>query len=228
MMEKETKKSGITLIALVITIIVLLILAGAAVSIGLDSDGIFARANKAKEEWNAKVAEEDNVVKNVLSILNGEKEDDAVFIADEDAGFFDTTTGEQLCPWTDMVESNYVKFNADGSLRAVTESWGGATLIVPSSVTKIGERALSFEYTDSPSRIVLSNGVTEIGDSAFIYSSYLTSVTIPSSVTNFGQWLFYQCTSLSSLIIEKPENSISIDDWYVPSTCTVTWTGNQT
>ena len=46
------KNKGITLIALVITIIILLILAGAAVSIGLNENGIFEKANEAKKGWN--------------------------------------------------------------------------------------------------------------------------------------------------------------------------------
>ena len=54
-------KRGITLIALVITVIVLLILAGVAVSIGTNGDNLFSKANEAKTEWNEKVAEESTV-----------------------------------------------------------------------------------------------------------------------------------------------------------------------
>lgn len=63
------KERGITLIALVITVIVLLILAGAAVSIGLNRDNLFAKANEAKDEWNAKVIEEDNTLSNYWKYL---------------------------------------------------------------------------------------------------------------------------------------------------------------
>ena len=58
-MLKEQK--GITLIALVITIIVLLILAGTAVTIALSGDDIFSRGNQAKTEWNEKVNEENKL-----------------------------------------------------------------------------------------------------------------------------------------------------------------------
>ena len=54
-------QKGITLIALVITIIVLLILAGTAVTIALSGDNIFARGNEAKTEWNKKVNEENGI-----------------------------------------------------------------------------------------------------------------------------------------------------------------------
>ena len=62
--------SGITLIALIITIIVLLILAGVAVSISLNSDSIFNKADSAAKENNKKVIEEQIEISNVLKILN--------------------------------------------------------------------------------------------------------------------------------------------------------------
>ena len=72
-MNNKSNAKGITLIALVITIIVLLILAGAAVSIGLNSGDLFGKANTAVTEWNSKVAEEDNYLNNYLEYLNLEK-----------------------------------------------------------------------------------------------------------------------------------------------------------
>ena len=69
-MNNKSNAKGITLIALVITIIVLLILAGAAVSIGLNGGDVFNRANQAKTEWNAKVAEEDAKIKEIWDMLD--------------------------------------------------------------------------------------------------------------------------------------------------------------
>ena len=63
------KRNGITLIALVITVIALLILAGAAVSIGLNGDSVFSKANEAKTEWNEKVAEENKTSNSYLRYL---------------------------------------------------------------------------------------------------------------------------------------------------------------
>ena len=45
------KESGITLIALVVTIIVLLILAGVAISLTIGQNGIFNRAQTAANTW---------------------------------------------------------------------------------------------------------------------------------------------------------------------------------
>ncbi len=45
------KEKGITLVALVVTIIVLLILAGVAISLTIGQNGIFTRAQNATERW---------------------------------------------------------------------------------------------------------------------------------------------------------------------------------
>lgn len=48
---KDKRQNGITLIALVITIIVLIILAGVAISLTLGENGIFVRAKSANLEY---------------------------------------------------------------------------------------------------------------------------------------------------------------------------------
>ena len=48
---KGLKNKGITLIALVITIIILLILAGVSISMISGENGILTKATEAKEEW---------------------------------------------------------------------------------------------------------------------------------------------------------------------------------
>ena len=55
--------------------------------------------------------------------------------------------------------------------------------------------------------IIIENGVTSIGDSAFSGCSSLTNVTIPDSVTNIGDSAFFGCTSVTSINVE--ENNIN-------------------
>ena len=57
-MNKKTKNNGITLIALVITIIVLLILAGVSIAMLTGSNGILTRAQEAKEKTQIASVEE--------------------------------------------------------------------------------------------------------------------------------------------------------------------------
>ena len=54
----------------------------------------------------------------------------------------------------------------------------------------------------------IPDGVTYIGDSAFLNCSNLTSITIPNSVTSIGDWAFYDCDNLASITIPDSVTSI--------------------
>ena len=80
-MKKEVKmsshpieKRGITLRALVITIIVLLILAGVSINVVFNQGDLFGKANNAVEKWNNKIAEEENLINTIFGELSGEEE----------------------------------------------------------------------------------------------------------------------------------------------------------
>ena len=66
--KKKLKEKGITLIALVVTIIILLILAGVTLNIALSDNGLFNKAKKAADDYNQKSIEEE------LQILFAEKQ----------------------------------------------------------------------------------------------------------------------------------------------------------
>lgn len=68
---RNRQNSGITLIALVITIIVLIILAGVAIGLTIKENGIFNRAKEAKEQYkNAEIYESELIEDTVNSIDN--------------------------------------------------------------------------------------------------------------------------------------------------------------
>ena len=64
---QDLREKGITLIALVVTIIILLILAGVTLNMALSGDGLFSKARKATTDYNQKSVEEK------LQILYAEK-----------------------------------------------------------------------------------------------------------------------------------------------------------
>ena len=63
-----------------------------------------------------------------------------------------------------------------------------------------------YTYTTAPwgtgfSKLVIKDGVTNIGTNAFCGCTRLKSVTIPASVKNIGTYAFSDCTALKSVII---------------------------
>ena len=77
--------------------------------------------------------------------------------------------------------------------------------------------------------VVINNGVTSIGDSAFRGCENLTNITIPKSITSIGQSAFAFCRSLQSVTIPEGVSSIY---YYTFAYCTslqnVTIPGNIT
>jgi hypothetical protein len=62
-------------------------------------------------------------------------------------------------------------------------------------------------------QVTIGNGVTSIGDSAFVYCTNLTSVTIPNSVTSIGIGAFALCVGLISVTVDANNaNYSSLDD----------------
>ena len=64
-------------------------------------------------------------------------------------------------------------------------------------------------YRGNGGDVVIPNGVTSIGDSAFEGCSSLTSITIPNSVTSIEKGAFEGCNGLTRITIPKSVMSIS-------------------
>ena len=79
-------------------------------------------------------------------------------------------------------------------------------IVIPDGVTSIGGSAF-FGRTKLTS-ITIPDSVTSIGYHAFSYCTKLTSITIPDSVTSIGYHAFSYCTKLTSITIPDSVTSI--------------------
>ena len=91
-------------------------------------------------------------------------------------------------------------------------------VIIGDGVTTIGGSA--FSYCSSLTSLTIPNSVTDIGSSAFSGCSSLTSVTIGNSVTTIGSGAFFSCSSLASITI--PNSVTTIERWTFSSCSSLT------
>jgi len=66
-----------------------------------------------------------------------------------------------------------------------------------------------YPVRDSIKSVVIADGVTSIGDRAFLGYSNITSVTIPGTITSIGYWAFNKCTGIESVVL--PEGTTTIN-----------------
>ena len=76
------------------------------------------------------------------------------------------------------------------------------------------ERAPWYEYRESIKSITMKEGITSIGDGAFLECSNVTYINIPEGVTSIGGSAFSYCSSLTSITIPKGVTSIGSDTFY--------------
>ena len=76
------------------------------------------------------------------------------------------------------------------------------------AMTNWNSSAPWYSNRSSIKSVVIEDGVTTIGDWAFVYCDSLTSVEIPESVTSIGNYAFYDCRSLT--MVEIPSGVTTI------------------
>jgi len=81
-------------------------------------------------------------------------------------------------------------------------------VIIEDGVENIGYHAFSDFY--KLTSITIPNSVTSIGYEAFFNCRSLTSITIPNSVTSIGDGAFWNCNSLTSITIPNSVTSMGV------------------
>ena len=136
--------------------------------------------------------------------------------------------GTLIASSVSVANAEVVNFQCTGGTYSVEMPAGTLTknngctgsLVIDASVLRIGDVAF---YSSKLTSVVIPNSVTSIGLLAFKYSWDLSSVSIGNSVTSIGSGAFTG-TKLSSVII--PDSVVTIDSdvfFYVSSLASVTF-----
>lgn len=216
-MKQIREKRGVTLISLVITIIILLILAGVSIAMLTSDNGIITNAQKSKisttfsaykEEVelykNSKIVENTNFLENTLEAskislsYNTQKEEEEgnikniiTTINDKDLEKFEIIKGKLLINTKDI---NEIK---------VAQSLG--IQVNPYDITEEGELLSSdgnLLLVDETGTLKIPDTVTKIGEGAFAQVEGLKTIIIPGSVKEIGKNAFANNLTLETVIME--------------------------
>ena len=255
-MKKAETQKGITLLALIITVIVLCILAATAIGT-IQRDGLISKSQDASDKYNqglkddeAFIQEGESILDEVLSGTNsgndssGGATPESVFLWKSDdpsspdygvvIGYTENIQNYPSLRFPDRCTKISIEFpeNIDGNIKSEMRSYthnikeielpetvteigaesfysyefrGLEKIIIPDSVTAIGKCA--FDTCGSLTTITIPSGVTEIEERVFSGCA-LISITIPSGVTTIGSSAFSHCDSLTSITIPNSVTTI--------------------
>lgn len=104
------------------------------------------------------------------------------------------------------------EINSDGCLSKLLFSDSNKKIVIPYSVTSIGEAA--FKGYTRLTEIIIPNSVDDIGSSAFYGCTGLKAVTISNSVTTISSNAFDSCSSLQKVSIPDSVTTINPKAFY--------------
>ena len=225
---KKSKVSGITLISLVVTIIVLLLLAGITIMTLTGDNGILNRAGEAKHKTEEAQLEEQLKLAVSAALVDGQGSILYTDLDNELKSQFGvdnyTITPESESSYSWKVESNgkeltvykngaiYTKEQEDAlgpglydaSTNTLKKSWEEliteGTFIVDEE--GILNRGANFNTNIIDGKLIISNEVSIISDNMFKYCVKLISIIIPETVTEIGKYGLGMCNMLEYVDIK--------------------------
>ena len=205
-MKRKENTKAITLVALVITIIVLLILAGVTISLTIGQNGIITKAQEAGKNYltaqNQELAGMNEFEKNITNIIEGIN------------GSSETETIPEIEPaiasnWT-VTDGYITKYTGDFS------EFTGNKVIIPNQIN--GQKIVGIKQGNDSTKIFptngdgknyeLSKGLTVLGSGAFMEYNDI-AVSIPNTITTMEDAIFYYSSIKGDLII--PDSVTSAD-----------------
>ncbi len=232
MNEKLKNRKGITLIALVVTIVILLILAGVSISLILDNNGIIQKSKEARKEYGQAKENEQADLNNISDWIEKEtgadenavvepqnindwkydvQDDETVIIT----GYCGTET-EVIIP--NSINGKKVKRIYKGRNNLTTD--GAQVSIWEDNIRssqKIWMGSGITEAQDTITKIKISNGIEELGSFAFLGTTNLKEVELPKSLKKIEKYAFYYCNKLEK--VQIPDNVTSMG-WGAFGRCT--------
>lgn len=173
------KNKGITLIALVITIIILIILAGVSISVLFNQEGIITKAKKAKEDYANAQNEEAKTIGTLINSIDGN--------INEETG----STSSELKYW------EYTTTN-DGKI--ILSKYIGTN---PEVIVKEKYKVNDKQYSTVMKKTNHSIAPTVVMDGPFINNENIEKVVFEDNITfesNSMNYVFSKCVKLKEVI----------------------------
>ena len=240
-MKKTLQKpNAITLIALVVTIIVLLILAGISITMLTGQNGILNRAGEAKEKTDVAQKDENSKLTNYENIMNMYQSGDNYVpiedISDEIDGLPEKKTAEQLAGYIPIYTKEQFAKIASGETCAITDlsgnSKGSYTMAVDAKYALMND--LDFQSTSTKpiknfkgefegNGCTISNLNIDTTNDSYVYPNGNTGDHAPAGVFEYitdgkvsnlavTNSTFTACESLSAIVGQG--DNITIENCY--------------
>ena len=218
---KFKRNKGITLIALVVTIIVLLILAGISIMMLTGQNGILNRAKEAKESTQQAQEYEQTAINNTSDFINS---------------YVNGKSYEVVEPTN--VEDWYFTTESDGTITITGYKGSDTEVVIPNfingvAVKRVGDKQTYrlgfpilpgdgdtvhrggsedwYRENKSVTKITVSEGIEVIGSYAFSAANALTEIKLPESLKQIYNCAFYYTKSLDNITIPNNVEKVGRD-----------------
>ena len=245
--KSKKEQKGITLIALVITIIVLLILAGVSIAMITGNNGILTQANDSKEETTLaerreklKLLQQEAYMEEYNNAKTELTEEEATDLGWTENGYLEYSGNESTIYIPSKVgkketnlfmikdNSEITKIVVPGDIKDLSNCKFSnlpnlEVVILKEGISKTGQ--IMFNNCKKLEYLTLPSTLTEIQGFAF-EASNIKDITIPKSVTTIGTGIFGWCENPATIHCEVESKPTGWnDDWlkYAPEGTTVDW-----